>query len=204
MSATTDLTEPETSPAGPAAAADTARRRIDLGRFRELSLVPAILVLMLIGFIVSPAFLTSDNLIGVLQQSTELSLLVLARIRAQRVEQLLIAALLRAVLLVGAGAGDRFDPANAVRFGVRERDGVLEVRPDRQDRRARRAAPPKTRRPRACARSSRRSSPRWPPPSAAATTGRSIASTHASTSTSTAPDTSRTGRRTSPTSWPAK
>ena len=60
------------------AAADTARRRIDLGRFRELSLIPAIGVLMLIGFIVSPAFLTADNLIGVLQQSTELSLLVLA------------------------------------------------------------------------------------------------------------------------------
>jgi ribose/xylose/arabinose/galactoside ABC-type transport system permease subunit len=56
----------------------TARRRIDLGRFRELSLIPAIGVLMLIGFIVSPAFLTADNLIGVLQQSTELSLLVLA------------------------------------------------------------------------------------------------------------------------------
>ncbi|MDX3043079.1 ABC transporter permease, partial [Streptomyces caniscabiei] len=35
-------------------------------------------VLGLIGFIVSPAFLTADNLIGVAQQSTELSLLVLA------------------------------------------------------------------------------------------------------------------------------
>ncbi|MEU3788154.1 ABC transporter permease, partial [Streptomyces sp900129855] len=77
MSATTDLTEPTASAAEPATA-DTARRRVDLGRFRELSLVPAILVLMLIGFIVSPAFLTSDNLIGVAQQSTELSLLVLA------------------------------------------------------------------------------------------------------------------------------
>ncbi|MFF4829378.1 ABC transporter permease [Streptomyces sp. NPDC001312] len=77
MSATTDLTEPAASAAEPAAA-DTARRRIDLGHFRELSLVPAILVLMLIGFVVSPAFLTADNLIGVLQQSTELSLLVLA------------------------------------------------------------------------------------------------------------------------------
>ena len=77
MSATTEITEPAASTAEPATA-DTARRRVDLGRFRELSLVPAILVLMLIGFIVSPAFLTADNLIGVLQQSTELSLLVLA------------------------------------------------------------------------------------------------------------------------------
>ncbi|MEU3889927.1 ABC transporter permease [Streptomyces sp. NPDC029041] len=77
MSATTDVTEPAPSTTEQAAA-DTARHRLDLGRFRELSLVPAILVLGLIGFIVSPAFLTADNLIGVAQQSTELSLLVLA------------------------------------------------------------------------------------------------------------------------------
>ena len=37
-----------------------------------------ILVLCAIGFIVSPAFLPTDNLVGVVQQSTELSLLVLA------------------------------------------------------------------------------------------------------------------------------
>ncbi|MER6785572.1 ABC transporter permease [Streptomyces sp. NPDC000658] len=76
MSATTDVTDPAAGVAP--ASAEGSRRRIDLGRFRELSLIPAILVLGLIGFIVSPAFLTSDNLIGVAQQSTELSLLVLA------------------------------------------------------------------------------------------------------------------------------
>ncbi|WP_416974049.1 ABC transporter permease [Streptomyces sp. 4F14] len=70
MSVTTEVTPPRAKASG--------RTRLDLGRFRDLSLVPVILVLMLIGFIVSPAFLTSDNLIGVLQQSTELSLLVLA------------------------------------------------------------------------------------------------------------------------------
>ncbi|MGJ5893120.1 ABC transporter permease [Streptomyces niveiscabiei] len=70
MSVTTEVTPPRAKAAG--------LSRLDLGRFRDLSLVPVILVLMLIGFIVSPAFLTSDNLIGVLQQSTELSLLVLA------------------------------------------------------------------------------------------------------------------------------
>ncbi|MDX3044867.1 ABC transporter permease, partial [Streptomyces caniscabiei] len=71
MSATTDVTDPATSVARETAG-DT-RRGLDLGRFRDLSLVPAILVLGLIGFIVSPAFLTADNLIGVAQQSTELS-----------------------------------------------------------------------------------------------------------------------------------
>jgi len=81
MSATTDATEAAgTADTAQAvlAARGTARRRADLSRLRELSLLPAILVLGLIGFIVSPAFLTSDNLIGVAQQSTELSLLVLA------------------------------------------------------------------------------------------------------------------------------
>ncbi|MGP3980382.1 ABC transporter permease [Streptomyces sp. KR80] len=54
-------------------------RHLDFARWRDLSLVPVILVLCLIGFIVSPAFLTADNLVGVVQQSTELSLLVLAQ-----------------------------------------------------------------------------------------------------------------------------
>ncbi len=54
------------------------RYRPDLTLLRDLSLLPVILVLCVIGFIVSPAFLTTDNLVGVVQQSTELSLLVLA------------------------------------------------------------------------------------------------------------------------------
>ncbi|MFD7812785.1 ABC transporter permease [Streptomyces sp. NPDC059785] len=76
MSATTDVTE-SAAETGRASAAG-ARYGLRLGRFRELSLIPVILVMGLIGFIVSPAFLTADNLIGVAQQSTELSLLVLA------------------------------------------------------------------------------------------------------------------------------
>lgn len=56
---------------------ERARPRLDFARWRDLSLVPVILVLMLIGFIVSPAFLTTENLVGVVQQSTELGLLVL-------------------------------------------------------------------------------------------------------------------------------
>ena len=51
--------------------------RLRLVRWSDFSLVPVILVLMVIGFIVSPVFLTSDNLISVVQQSSELSLLVL-------------------------------------------------------------------------------------------------------------------------------
>ncbi|MFF7590358.1 ABC transporter permease [Kitasatospora purpeofusca] len=60
------------------AATRPAERRFQLARYRDLSLVPVLLVLGIIGFAVSPAFLTSDNLLGVGQQATELSLLVLA------------------------------------------------------------------------------------------------------------------------------
>ncbi|WP_225848584.1 ABC transporter permease [Streptomyces sp. HPF1205] len=77
MPATTDATAAkeaaENTPAAPG-----RRRALDLQRYRDLSLIPVLFVLGVIGFIVSPAFLTSDNLIGVAQQSTELSLLVLA------------------------------------------------------------------------------------------------------------------------------
>lgn len=77
MSATTDASTAETATEEhPSGAGE--RRGLDLRRYRDLSLIPVLLVLGLIGFIVSPAFLTSDNLLGVAQQSTELSLLVLA------------------------------------------------------------------------------------------------------------------------------
>ncbi|WP_222854239.1 ABC transporter permease [Fodinicola acaciae] len=50
-----------------------------VSRLRDLALLPAILVLMIVGVLVSPStFLTPENLINVLQQQTELSLLVLA------------------------------------------------------------------------------------------------------------------------------
>ena len=54
------------------------RPRMRLARFRDLALVPAILVLVLVGALIDPVFLTRDNLVNVLQQQTELSLLVLA------------------------------------------------------------------------------------------------------------------------------
>jgi simple sugar transport system permease protein len=73
MSETTQLTA-DAAVSGKKAAAPP---RFQLARYRDLSLIPVIFVLGVIGFIVSPAFLTSDNLIGVLQQTSELSLLVL-------------------------------------------------------------------------------------------------------------------------------
>ncbi|SHM07523.1 ABC transporter permease [Streptomyces yunnanensis] len=72
------MTETTAPPAADAPPAGPVRRpRIAPGRWRDFSLVPVILLLGVVGFIVSPAFLTGDNLIGVVQQSTELGLLVL-------------------------------------------------------------------------------------------------------------------------------
>jgi simple sugar transport system permease protein len=55
----------------------TRRTGPKLARFRDFALIPVIAVLLLVGFIASPNFLTADNMVAVLQQSTELSLLVL-------------------------------------------------------------------------------------------------------------------------------
>jgi ribose/xylose/arabinose/galactoside ABC-type transport system permease subunit len=49
-----------------------------LARLRDLTLIPVVLVLLVIGFFVDPVFLTTQNLTNVLQQQTELSLVVLA------------------------------------------------------------------------------------------------------------------------------
>jgi simple sugar transport system permease protein len=62
----------------PAASFTARMRRPGTRWLREFSLLPAMALLILIGFIESPDFLTSDNFLGMLQQSTELSLLVLA------------------------------------------------------------------------------------------------------------------------------
>ncbi|HEY4925385.1 MAG TPA: ABC transporter permease [Roseiarcus sp.] len=45
---------------------------------RELTLIPALLIVGFVGWLNNPAFLTSDNLLNILQQSSELSILVIA------------------------------------------------------------------------------------------------------------------------------
>ncbi|MEW2302281.1 ABC transporter permease [Streptomyces sp. NPDC006655] len=53
--------------------------RIPLARLRDLALVPAIVVIAVVGQIVNPVFLQADNLINVLQTMSEMALLVLAQ-----------------------------------------------------------------------------------------------------------------------------
>jgi simple sugar transport system permease protein len=69
----------ETQTAGPQAAPGRARIAAPrLARLRDLALVPAIIVIAIVGYLVSPVFLHWDNLVNVLQQQSEISLLVLA------------------------------------------------------------------------------------------------------------------------------
>ncbi|GAA1679081.1 ABC transporter permease [Fodinicola feengrottensis] len=50
-----------------------------VNRLREMAMIPVIVVLMIVGFIIAPdTFLSVENLMNVLQQQSELSLLVLA------------------------------------------------------------------------------------------------------------------------------
>src|SRR3954447_6371868 len=63
-------------------AADPPPRRtvgkLAVARLRDLALVPAIVLIAIVGQIVSPVFLQVDNLLNVLQTMSEIALLVLA------------------------------------------------------------------------------------------------------------------------------
>jgi len=53
--------------------------RIALAKLRDLALIPAIVVICVLGQLVNPVFLRYDNLINVLQTMSEIALLVLAQ-----------------------------------------------------------------------------------------------------------------------------
>jgi simple sugar transport system permease protein len=65
-------------------AVETAGRRwrlpggLAVARLRDIALIPAIILIAIVGQIVSPVFLHTDNLLNVLQTMSEIALLVLA------------------------------------------------------------------------------------------------------------------------------
>src|SRR4051794_40806181 len=61
------------------APAETDRRRLPLARLRDLALVPAIIAIAIVGYVVNPVFLSSQNLVNILQTMAEVGLLVLAQ-----------------------------------------------------------------------------------------------------------------------------
>ena len=52
---------------------------IALARLRDVALVPAIIIIAIVGQIISPVFLVPENLINILQTMSEIALLVLAQ-----------------------------------------------------------------------------------------------------------------------------
>ena len=63
----------------PPRSSGTRRRAATIRSLRELSLIPAIILTIIAGTFVSDAFLTKDNFLNILQQSSELSILVIAQ-----------------------------------------------------------------------------------------------------------------------------
>lgn len=55
------------------------QRRASTMRFRELTLIPAIVLAIVAGALISDAFLTTNNFLNILQQSSELAVLVIAQ-----------------------------------------------------------------------------------------------------------------------------
>ncbi len=52
---------------------------LKLARLRDLALIPAIVAIAVVGYLINPVFLHTENLVNVLQQQSEISLLVLAQ-----------------------------------------------------------------------------------------------------------------------------
>lgn len=75
MSETTELAAPPAAPPPPARQGGA----IALAKLRDVALIPAIVVICVIGQLVNPVFLRYDNLINVLQTMSEIALLVLAQ-----------------------------------------------------------------------------------------------------------------------------
>jgi simple sugar transport system permease protein len=61
-----------------AGGARTGRRTLILARLRDVALVPAIVAIAVVGYVVNPVFLSSGNIINILQTMSEIGLLVLA------------------------------------------------------------------------------------------------------------------------------
>jgi simple sugar transport system permease protein len=73
-----DTLSTDAAPASGAAAARPRRRGPAIARLRDLALVPAIIAVAIVGFVVNPVFLQSDNIVNVLQSMSEVSIVVLA------------------------------------------------------------------------------------------------------------------------------
>lgn len=72
-------TPPSATPPSPPSRSPSSSRTLAVARLRDLALVPAIIAVAIVGSIVNPVFLSSDNIINVLQSMSEIAILVLAQ-----------------------------------------------------------------------------------------------------------------------------
>ncbi|WP_329011133.1 ABC transporter permease [Micromonospora rifamycinica] len=72
------LSTGKSSPPAPPPARPPSRH-LALARLRDLALVPAIVAVAIVGWIISPVFLSADNVVNVLQSMSEIAILVLAQ-----------------------------------------------------------------------------------------------------------------------------
>ncbi|MDG4833466.1 ABC transporter permease [Solwaraspora sp. WMMD1047] len=79
MSETLSTAPPPSSASPPPGRPPASSRSLAIARLRDLALVPAIIAVAIVGSIVSPVFLRSDNIINVLQSMSEIAILVLAQ-----------------------------------------------------------------------------------------------------------------------------
>jgi simple sugar transport system permease protein len=70
--------QPGANQAQPPPVARPLGRVAAVARLRDLALVPAILLILIVGYLVNPVFLHRENLVNVLQQQSAISLVVLA------------------------------------------------------------------------------------------------------------------------------
>lgn len=75
------MTTSDAPPKGPSGAAAPRRiaGKVALARLRDLALVPAVVIIAIVGQIINPVFLKPDNLINIGQTMSEMALLVLAQ-----------------------------------------------------------------------------------------------------------------------------
>src|ERR1700761_8055678 len=65
-----------TTPAGPAGAVVSRLRGMNVNVLREAALLPVLIILIIVGTLVSPAFLTASNFAGIGEQSSALGVVV--------------------------------------------------------------------------------------------------------------------------------
>jgi len=76
------VTAPDAPSQDASAAAASPRRiagKLTIARLRDLALVPAIIIIAIVGQLINPVFLAPDNLINIFQTMSEVALLVLAQ-----------------------------------------------------------------------------------------------------------------------------